>query len=120
VPISKLKWVSDNAVRLFNAAGDDKPIDQTQERGVVQTILQADETGKTTKYLVEWKDPSVSNQWLSADHFDDPSYIAQYWRNTRPGKQRGQRDTMKVNDPITQTGTTKKRGRKTTNPTSSR
>ena len=76
---------------------------------MVKTILQADETGKKTKYLVEWKDPSVSNQWLpAADHFDYPSYIAQYWRNIRPGKQRGQRDIMKVNDPVIQTGTTKK------------
>ena len=111
VPISKLKWVSDVPVPLFNAAGDDKPIDQDQERGVVKAILQADETGTTTKYLVEWKDPSASNQWLSADRFDDPSLVAQYWRRTRPGKQRGQRDTMQVNDPIIQTKPSKKRRR---------
>jgi hypothetical protein len=120
VPISKLKWVSDDAGHLFNAAGDDKPIDQNQERGVVKTILQTDETGTTTKYLVEWKDPSASNQWLPADHFDDPSYVAQYWRKTRPGKQRGQRDTMRVNDPITQPKPSKKRRRSTRKPPSSR
>lgn len=103
VPISKLKWVSDDAVRLFDADGDDFDISRAQERGVVKTILQADETGATTKYLVQWKDPSETNQWLKANAFDDPSLVVQFWRMQRPGKQRRdkQRDTMQVNDPYT-------------------
>ena len=114
VPISKLKWVSDQAVRLFDASGNTVAIDQAHGRGIVKNILQADEASKQTKYLVQWSDPSETNQWLTADAFDDPSAIAQYWRSARPGKKRGrlQRNTMKVHDPHEPTGPPKKKRRK--------
>ena len=90
IPVSKIKWVSDEAVRLFSHQG--VAIDAAAERGVLKTIIKTRSTDGRTYYLVNWKDASEPNEWLLPEDFDDPSFLADYWRKTKPAKKRKRKE----------------------------
>jgi transposase InsO family protein len=86
IPISKIKQVSDQNVALFD--NDGKAIELAQERGIVKTILKHKSEDNKDMYLVQWKDASEPNEWLSADAFDDPSAVGNFWRRLQPTRKR--------------------------------
>jgi transposase InsO family protein len=87
VPISHLKWVADKDVALLD--NDGKPVEAMQERGVLNRILEVKRDSKGQNlFLVEWKHSSERNQWLPASAFDDPSFLLDWFRRTKPGKAR--------------------------------
>ena len=94
VPVSKLKWVSDDTVALYDNNGES--IDAAAERGIVKAILKTkrDVALGVTKYLVAWKDPREANMWLRKEDFDDPSALVEFWRKNRPahGKNKKSRE----------------------------
>ena len=75
--------MSDKAVKLLE--NDGSIIDTAAERGVLKSILKTKKIDNETHYLVEWKDPSEQNEWLTASDFDDPAFLTTYWRKTKPG-----------------------------------
>ena len=81
--MSKLKWVSDDTVALYDNNGES--IDAAAERGIVKAILKTKRDGAlgVTKYLVAWKDPREANVWLRKEDFDDPSALVEFWRKNR-------------------------------------
>jgi transposase InsO family protein len=89
IPISKIKWVSDTDITLFD--NDGRPINKAEPRGVLKAILDTKKNEKgATMYLVNWKNPAEPSEWLEAAAFDDPAFLSDYWRKTRkatgPGK----------------------------------
>jgi transposase InsO family protein len=86
VPVSKIKWVSDHDIELLD--NDSQTIEQASERGVVKQIIKTKRVDGQTNYLVEWKNAQEPNEWLTADAFDDPSSIANFWRGQQPTRKK--------------------------------
>jgi transposase InsO family protein len=51
------------------------------ESAVVDTILDHKKTQLETLYLVKWKDPSITNEWVPEHAFDDLAPISRYWKH---------------------------------------
>lgn len=98
VPVSKLKWISDTSVDLLTDKG--KKVSAAAPRGVLKDVIETKQTADgTTLYLVKWKDPDEDDTWLTAEAFDDPACLVEFYKRkgTRGRKVRfTHKDTMYV------------------------
>ena len=67
-----------------------------EPRFVVEKILDVKEEGGRNTYLVKWEGyPASETTWEPAEHFEDASTLANFWRQRNPARKRKAKKSLK-------------------------
>ena len=92
VPVAFLKLCGSQT--LTDASGGEVKLDEP--RFVVEKILDVKEEGGRNTYLVKWEGyPASETTWEPAEHFEDASTLANFWRQRNPARKRKAKKLLK-------------------------